>query len=874
MFQYKKGIATTMLMAAAALTACGSDYSGGTVGSDGGSSPGGGGTAAKDDQGHFSANVAPGMDFCRTCHVQGGVADTDEGRRFMLSSDKSRDYALLKASWAALGRGVESSLILQNASGEHVHSGGSPWPKGSTPYNNMKILLGCWDSPASCAGLLGGAIGGGNTSLPPLLGDLAANGGRNYAAQFCEGKAAATPLPQDPRELISGDNLDNPDYAVWYNDEFEICETPALFENQRKQNEILVSKGMKPIYSAKPRPQTCGEWSAAVERGRKYIMHNAITGKVLTRQSLYNLIDYLGYEIPTDPAAASALLAKVAYQRYGWPRHVYNNPFPLPGEDPNATNGGSLQLPLAIVQMKDDAGKWTGNLGVTCYACHVGQIGKGEVIGNSARRDGHPELYGGGPDGTFVSVNGSNTDTGLALADIERANGTVGPNAFGANLDTPGYMANRTRGSNAADQEIVNVLIGRNLETLDFRNPLLRADVLGKLIPSAPLTGGDQDMPTWWWTHNKTRYLWVGFGSAGSSRGNFFPSSTNNENGHWSKAREGDYQDLDMWLNAVEAPKFVGPAVSTALAEQGAILFHNKDLWADGANSDIPRPPVGNGSCASCHGAYSPRYGQQPGYLPDARLTGYSGATVPMNIIRTDGAQSNMFTALNGATAVAGPYGDGLLAKAWFSYPDAARDFVAPESRPYYGTPFGDLLSDLDPTSAPKDPEQKCKLGTKGGYTAQPLHGVWASAPYLHNGSVPTVWDVLKPDDRPEIWLRQQAPLSEAGPQGERGFDTDLKRAYDYDKLGWKYERMRCDALGRVPYLACSFDQAVPTALDFIVFPFKVMADYFAAPGKDAVNERAVYNTNGYSKSNSGHDFTKELTDPERRALIEYLKTL
>ena len=30
-----------------------------------------------------------------------------------------------------------------------------------------------------------------------------------------------------------------------------------------------------------------------------------------------------------------------------------------------------------------------------------------------------------------------------------------------------------------------------------------------------------------------------------------------------------------------------------------------------------------------------------------------------------------------------------------------------------------------------------------GGYVAPPLDGIWASAPYFHNGSVPTLWHVL-----------------------------------------------------------------------------------------------------------------------------------
>jgi len=447
------------------------------------------------------------------------------------------------------------------------------------------------------------------------LGSLEATGGRNYAAVYCEGKADDDALPPDPRELVAGANLENSSYAVWFNDAFEICENETLFETQAKQNAILESRGEAPAYTAKPRPKTCGEWRAAVEHGRKFMMSNAITGSVLKRESLYNLATYLGFAIPSDPHEANALLARSVQQRYGWPAHPYDNPFPMPGEDPNLTNGGSIQLPIALVQMKDDAGKWTGNIGVTCFACHVGQIGTGEVIGHTAYTDHHPELYGGSPNGMFVSVNGSNTDSGLALWDVERANGSIGigpaPNAFTANLNTPAYMANRTRGTNAADQEIVNVLIGRDLDTLDWRSPLLAPMALGKLIPTLPLTGGDQDIPTWWWTHNKTRYLWVGFGSNGSARNNFFPSSTNPNDGHWSKRREGNYQDLDMWLNSVEAPAWPDGYCSSAdgtpaagdkphcinrnLAEGGAILFHAKNLWAGDGNADIPRPPGGNG---------------------------------------------------------------------------------------------------------------------------------------------------------------------------------------------------------------------------------------------------------------------------------------
>jgi hypothetical protein len=34
-------------------------------------------------------------------------------------------------------------------------------------------------------------------------------------------------------------------------------------------------------------------------------------------------------------------------------------------------------------------------------------------------------------------------------------------------------------------------------------------------------------------------------------------------------------------------------------------------------------------------------------------------------------------------------------------------------------------------------------------YLARPLNGIWATAPYLHNGSVPTLYELLHPDQRP-----------------------------------------------------------------------------------------------------------------------------
>ena len=48
------------------------------------------------------------------------------------------------------------------------------------------------------------------------------------------------------------------------------------------------------------------------------------------------------------------------------------------------------------------------------------------------------------------------------------------------------------------------------------------------------------------------------------------------------------------------------------------------------------------------------------------------------------------------------------------------------------------------------------------GYKADMLHGVWAQAPYLHNGSVPTLGQLMCPTTRPVRFLRGNLHYDEA----------------------------------------------------------------------------------------------------------------
>jgi mono/diheme cytochrome c family protein len=111
------------------------------------------------------------------------------------------------------------------------------------------------------------------------------------------------------------------------------------------------------------------------------------------------------------------------------------------------------------------------------------------------------------------------------------------------------------------------------------------------------------------------------------------------------------------------------------------------------------------------------------------------------------------------------------------------------------------------------------------GYQAPPLDGIWATAPYFHNGSVPTVYHVLNSKARPKIYTRS--------------FRTD-ETAYDLVKLGWKIQEL------------------------------KKPAD----PSRPAIERRKIYDTTQPGRGNGGHPFGDSLTEEERLAVIEYLKTL
>ncbi|MGH9372822.1 MAG: di-heme-cytochrome C peroxidase [Vicinamibacterales bacterium] len=164
-------------------------------------------------------------------------------------------------------------------------------------------------------------------------------------------------------------------------------------------------------------------------------------------------------------------------------------------------------------------------------------------------------------------------------------------------------------------------------------------------------------------------------------------------------------------------------------------------------------------------------------------------------------------------------------------FPLAAFDIVSNVKAAYYKRHkiTAEQIADFENTAI-RTPPQVFRLplqqadkysDTRGGkvYRAKTLVGIWATAPFLHNGSVPTMYDLLKPAaERPKSF-----------PTGQR--------EYDPVRLGYEQDPTKFIGPGGAPPF--QFDTSLP------------------------------------GNSNAGHEweFYPTLTDEQRFQIIEFLKT-
>jgi mono/diheme cytochrome c family protein len=114
----------------------------------------------------------------------------------------------------------------------------------------------------------------------------------------------------------------------------------------------------------------------------------------------------------------------------------------------------------------------------------------------------------------------------------------------------------------------------------------------------------------------------------------------------------------------------------------------------------------------------------------------------------------------------------------------------------------------------PSSPYRFRRFRKTDGYANHPLDGIWARAPYLHNGSVPTLRDLLEPpDQRPVAFFR--------------GYDV-----YDPVRVG-----------------------------------------FVSDVGEEGGRRYFRYDTSVPGNSNAGHLYGVSLPDEDKQAIVEYLKT-
>ncbi len=70
------------------------------------------------------------------------------------------------------------------------------------------------------------------------------------------------------------------------------------------------------------------------------------------------------------------------------------------------------------------------------------------------------------------------------------------------------------------------------------------------------------------------------------------------------------------------------------------------------------------------------------------------------------------------------------------------------------------------------------------GYVATPLDGIWARSPYLHNGSVPTLYHLLVPNARPNTFIVGSMKFDSANVGFEWRSPMENTERYNADRIG------------------------------------------------------------------------------------------
>ena len=420
-------------------------------------------------------------------------------------------------------------------------------------------------------------------------------------------------------------------------------------------------------------------------------------------------------------------------------------PSPVAPENPDA-------LPIGF--SKETAADET-YVGMTCAACHTGRL---DYEGKAILIEGGPALH---DFNAFLNeLLAAMQATGRDEAKFTRFEERLG-------ADAPPDL--RDRLTAATEKLAARVALNRPDHPAGFA----RVDAFGNIFnqvsttflgvpengapPNAPVS-----YPPLWDTPQHDRVQWNGSAinagagplirNAGEVLGvfgwvNFTPEPGGG--GYGSSVDTPNLERLEAWITTLESPVWpadVLPAIDQTKADEGGAVYQSK--------------------CAGCHALIDRAD-------PARKVTAHM---VPLTTVGTDPAMAQQF----GRTSQAGELEGRPVA---FVAGDPIGATTLTGALVVHGV-VGALLSRPPAENLPQLLQQY--LGTRAqqpaepaSYKARPLNGVWSTAPYLHNGSVPTLRAMLTPPaERPKTFQLGSREFDPAAvgyaPGGSFTYDTAL----------------------------------------------------------------------------------------------------
>jgi hypothetical protein len=395
-------------------------------------------------------------------------------------------------------------------------------------------------------------------------------------------------------------------------------------------------------------------------------------------------------------------------------------------EQPSPANPDGLPVGFAKDTDSETGQAW---MGLTCAACHTNQI---DYKGTGMRIDGAPTLADAFR--FFDELAAAMEETGTDDAKFERFARKV----LGQGYDQAGAERLREDLRSAADVLTVRQHGDRPEHPYGYArldafgaifNQVLAADidVPGNRLPSnAPVS-----YPFLWDTPQSDLVQWNGSApnagagplarNTGEILGVFGTVSVqpgNGLKGYPSSANLKALGDLEETLDDLWSPLWpaeVLPAIDQAKASQGQAIFQQQ--------------------CASCHALIDRTD-------PNRRIT---AVMTSVDELGTDPVMADNFLKRTGKTGPLQGHKVFIVAGSTFGTEAPGIDIL---ENVVVGTILGHKVEALEAGIHEYLKVKKAATFDPRSYKARSLNGIWATAPYLHNGSVPSLWQLLQPQEQ------------------------------------------------------------------------------------------------------------------------------